>query len=95
MVHHVKDLSSEERRAVERLIGRPVAEDERVSIKSVRPSAIVDTELSPEEQRVALARLDRYFAKVDAQRKAVSAEEEEAILAEALRSVRNDSRPVH
>jgi hypothetical protein len=41
MLHHVKDLSPEQRRAVENLLGRPVAEDESVSIKGIRPSAII------------------------------------------------------
>ena len=34
MLHHVKDLSPEQRRAVENLLGRPVAEDESVSIRT-------------------------------------------------------------
>lgn len=40
MFHDVKDLSPEQKRAVESLLGRPVAEDESVSIK--RHSAIGD-----------------------------------------------------
>ena len=95
MLHHVKDLSREERRKVERLLGRPVAEDEAVSIKSVKPSAIVDAGLSPEQRQVALERLDAYFAKVDARRQPVSVDEEEAVITEALLSARRDREPVH
>jgi len=68
-LHNVKDLSPEQRRAVENLLGRSVEEDESVSIKSIRPLAIVPPRLSSEERTEALAKLRRYFAKVDAQRK--------------------------
>jgi hypothetical protein len=94
MLHHVKDLSPEHRRAVENLLGRPVAEDEAVSIKGIRPSAILPSRLSSEERREALERITRYFAKVDAQRKPVSEAEEEEIINEALRSTRPGYRPV-
>ncbi len=95
MLHPVKDLSPEDRRAIENLLGRPLDEDESVSIKSIRPSAIIPPSLTPEERKEAVKKLHQYFAKVDAQRKPVSAEEEEAIINEALRSVRRDYRPIH
>ena len=95
MLHNVKDLSPEQRRAVENLLGRPVEEDESVSIKGIRPSAIVSPRLSSEERTEAVAKLRRYFAKVDAQRKPVSEAEEEEIINEALRSTRPGYRPVH
>jgi hypothetical protein len=38
--------------------------------------------------------MDKYFAKIDAQRKPVSEEEEEEIINEALRSTRPGYRPV-
>jgi hypothetical protein len=88
MLHEVKDLSPEQRRAVENLLGRPVAEDESVSIKGIRPSAIIPSPLSSEERKEALAKLQRCFAKVDAQRKPVSEVEEEEVINEALRSAR-------
>jgi len=93
MLHDVKDLSPEQRRAVENLLGRPVADDESVSIKGIRPSAIIPSRLSSEERKEALAKLQRYFAKVDAQRKPVSDTEEEEIINEALRSTRPNYRP--
>ena len=95
MLHHVKDLSPEERRAVENLLGRPVAEDEFVSIKGLRPSAIIPPQLSPDERKEAIEKLRQYFAKVDAQRSPVSQAEEEEIINEALRSTRSDYRPIH
>jgi hypothetical protein len=94
MLHHVKDLTPEQKRAVEDLLGRPVAEDESVSIKSIRPSSIISPQLSPDERDAALEKLRRYFAKVDAQRKPISAAEEEEIINEALRSARPDYRPI-
>jgi hypothetical protein len=95
MLHHVKDLSPEQRQAVENLLGRPVAEDESVSIRGIRPSAIIPPRLSPDERKEALAKLRRYFTKVDEQRKPVSDAEEEEIINEALRSTRPNYRPIH
>ena len=94
MLHHVKDLSPEQRRAVENLLGRSLEEDASVSIKSIRPSAIISSRLSPEEYKEAIEKLRQYFARVDAQRKPVSDAEEEAIINEALRSVRSNYRPI-
>jgi hypothetical protein len=94
MVHHVKDLSPDQRHAVENLLGRSVADDESVSIKSVRPAAILPPQLSPEERAEALERLRGYFAKVDSQRGPVSDAEEDEIINEALRSTRPDYRPI-
>ena len=95
MVHHVKDLSPEQRRTVETLLGRPVTEDESVSIKGIRPSAIIPPRLSLEERQEAIEKLRGYFAKVDAQRSPISEAEEEEIINEALRSTRPGYRPVH
>jgi hypothetical protein len=88
MLHDVKDLSPAQRRAIENLLGRPVAEDESVSIKSIRPSAILPSRLSAEARKEALGRLRGYFAKVDARRTSVSEADEEEIINEALRSTR-------
>jgi hypothetical protein len=93
MLHHVKDLSPGHRRAVEDLLGRRVADDESVSIKSVRTAAILPPQLSPDERVEALEKLRQYFAKVDSQRRPVSEAEEEEIINEALRSTRPNYRP--
>src|SRR5665213_2114664 len=95
MLHDVKDLSPEQRRAVETLLGRTVAEDESVSIKGIRPSAIIPSRLSSEERREALGKLRGYFAKVDARRAPISESEEEEIIKKALRSTRLNYRPIH
>ena len=95
MLHQVKDLSPEQRRAVESLLGRPVAADESVIIKSIRSSATIPPRLSPREREDALEKLGQYFAKVDAQRKPISEAEEEGIINEALRSTRPNFRPIH
>ena len=95
MLHDVKDLSPEQRRTVENLLGRPVAEDESVSIKGIRPSEIISARLSTEERAAALQKLRGYFAKVDARREPVSPAEEEEIINEARRSTRPHSRPIH
>jgi len=93
MMHHVKDLSPEQRVAVESLLGRSVSEDEAVSIKALNPSAIVPSRLTEEERKAALEKLDLYFVRADAQRQPVSQEDEEAIVDEALRSTRPGYRP--
>jgi hypothetical protein len=95
MLHHVKDLSPDQKRAIENLLGHKVSEDESVSIKSIRPASIIPPQLSPEDRQEALEKLRRYFAKVDAQRRPVSESEEEEIINEALRSTRPAYRPVH
>lgn len=94
MLHRVKDLSPEQRLAVEALLGRAVSSDEAVSVRAVVPATVISSQLSQEERAEALRGLDRYFAKVDAGRKPVSEEEEEAIFIEAMRSVRPNYRPV-
>lgn len=88
MLHRVRDLSPEQKLAVESLLERSVSEDESVSIKALTSSAIVPNTLSDGQRKEALAKLNQYFARVDARRKPVSEEEEEGIINEALRSTR-------
>jgi len=90
MTHSVKNLSIEQRLAIESLLGRRISDDESVSVKAIPPSP----QLSAEERSAAIEKLNRYFAKVDANRQQVSDEEEDAIINEALRSARPDYRPV-
>src|SRR5580698_9959836 len=89
MIHRAKDLSPDQRAAIESLLGRRVLEDEAISIRALQPPA-----LSDERRREVLRGLEEYFAKVDAQRQPVSSEEEDAIIDEAIRSVRPNYRPV-
>lgn len=94
MLHHVKDLSPEQKVAVEALLGRAVSNEEAVSVRAVVPATIIPSQLSDQERIEALRRMDAYFAKVDSGRKPVSDAEEEAIITEAMRSVRPNYRPV-
>jgi hypothetical protein len=94
MLYHVKDLSPDQRLVVEALLGRPVSEEEAVSVRAVAPAAIVPSTLSVEERKRTLDALHGYFDRVDSRRKPVSEVEEEAIITEAIRSVRPNYRPV-
>jgi hypothetical protein len=93
MTHRVKDLSPEQKVAVESLLGQPLSEDDSVSIKALPSTAIIRAHLSEEQRNAALEKLNRYFARLDAQRQPVSREEEAEIIAEALRSTRPNYRP--
>ena len=62
MLYQVKDLSPEQRHAAEILLGHPVSEDEAVSLKSLGPSTIIPSKLSPEERVEALRALNERFA---------------------------------
>ena len=92
MLYQVKDLSPEQKRAAEILLGHPVSEYEAVSIKSLGPSTIIASKLSPEEHIEALRELNERFAKTP--RPDVTEAEEEAAVAEALRSKRPNYRPI-
>ena len=91
MLYQVKELSPEQKRAVELLLGHPVSEDEAVSIKSLGPTTIFPSKLSPEGRIEALRALEKRFA--IANRPDVSEEEEESAASEALRSSRPNYRP--
>jgi hypothetical protein len=92
MLYPVKNLSPEQRQAAEMLLGHAVSEDEAVSIKSLRPSMIVPSRLSPEERIEALRALNERFAKTASAD--VSEDEEEVAVNEALRSSRPNYRPI-
>jgi hypothetical protein len=94
MLHRVKDLSADQKLAVEALLGRAISNEEAVSVRAVVPASVIPSSLSSQERIEALRQIDAYFAKVDLRRKPVSEEEEEAIFIEAMRSVRPDYRPV-
>jgi hypothetical protein len=88
MIRNVKDLSPDQKMAVESLLGRPVSEQETVSVQAFEPPALSD------QRRLGIAEaLRQYFAEVDAKRQPVSAEEADDILNEAMRSSRPDYRP--
>jgi hypothetical protein len=83
MTRAAKDLSPDQKTAIESLLGRRVREDEEISIRTIRPPAL------PEQRRKELVEeLKKYFAEVDARRHPGSAEQADEILDEAMRSVR-------
>jgi hypothetical protein len=83
MVRNAKDLSPEQRTVIESLLGRRIKEDETVSVRAIEPHAA-----SEETRRKQAEQLKQYFAEVDARRNAGSPEDADAILNEAIRSVR-------
>ena len=88
MIRDVKNLSPDQKMAVEKLLGRSVSEQETVSVQAFEPPAISDQW----RQEIAEA-LRQYFAEVDAKRQPVSAEEAEDIMNEAMRNTRPNYRP--
>ncbi len=83
MIHKAKDLSPEQKLAIESLIGRQVLDDEAISVRAIAPPVLSD------QQKHELAEhLRKYFAEVDARRHPGSAEEAEDILTAAIRSSR-------
>ena len=92
MPYQVKDLSPEQKRAAEILLGHSVSEDQAVSIKNLGPTTLISSKLSPEERVEALRALEQRFANTN--RPEVSEEEEEAVVSEVLRSTRPNYRPV-
>ncbi len=89
MLHRVKDLSPKQKQAAEILLGFPVSEDEAVSIKRLNPSTVSASRLSPDARIAALRALEERLAGP-----AISEEEEEDAVHEALRSTRANYRPV-
>jgi hypothetical protein len=88
MICNAKDLSPDQKAAIETLLGRRVQEDEAVSVRTFEPVTI------SHHRKLEIANeLRRYFAEVDAARKPVSEEETEEIIIEAMRSVRPGYRP--
>jgi hypothetical protein len=83
MIHRAKDLSPDQKKLIESLVGRRVLEDETISVHAFETPAISD------ERRQKIAEeLRKYFAEVDANRQPVSPAEAEEIITEAIRSTR-------
>jgi hypothetical protein len=86
MTRKAKDLSPDQRAAIESLLGRQVQEDEEISVRATQA-------LSEQRRRELADQLRIYFAEVDARREPGSEEDVEDILAEAMRSSRTNYRP--
>lgn len=89
MILEAKNLSPDQKIVIENILGRPILEDESVSVRAFEPPS-----LSDERRAEILHGLDAYFAEVDAQRQSVSPAEADEILNEALRSTRPNYRPI-
>lgn len=88
MIRNAKDLSPDQKAAIESLIGRRILENESVSIRAFEPARV------SESRRHEIAdELRRLFAEADADRKPVSNEEAEEIITEAMRTTRPHYHP--
>jgi len=88
MIHRAKDLSPEQKVALESLLGRQVLEDESISVRAIQPAALSDS-----QKREMAERLKTYFAEIDSRCRPSSAAETEDAAAEAIRSTRPGYRP--
>ena len=89
MICNAKDLSPDQKAAIETLLGRRVREGEAVSVRTFEPATV------PHQRKLEIAdELRKYFAEVDVSRMPVSEEEAEDIITEAMRSVRPGYRPL-
>jgi hypothetical protein len=91
VVHSVKDMSANQRLAVESLLGRQLRDEEKVSIRPIP----VTKDAPPLSRRREISEAMRdYFACVDEQRKDVPDEEIDAAIDDALRQARPSYKPV-
>ena len=88
MIRSARDLSPDQKAAIESLLGRSVLEEEEISVRAILPPA-----LSDQRRKELVGELTRYFAEVDARRKPGSPGEAEEVLSEAIRSARPGYRP--
>jgi hypothetical protein len=88
-LHSARTLPSPVRSALEQLLGRPLSDDEAISVRAYQPHEAP----SQLQQRAIAGELRRYFAKIDEKTKDIPASEQEEILDEAIRSVRPGYRP--
>lgn len=89
MIHRAKDLSPEQKIALERLVGHSISDQEDISIRVLQPAASI----SAARRQEIVAGLNAFFAQVDAQRQPVATSETDDAIDEALRSSRPDYRP--
>ncbi|MBM3738286.1 MAG: hypothetical protein FJW39_21090 [Acidobacteria bacterium] len=84
MGYLAKDLSPEQRIAIESLLGRPISEQEAISVRAYDPNPPV----SDQRRREIIEGLKAHFAEVDAHRPASTADEAEEAFEEAMRQSR-------
>ena len=88
MIHHARDLTADQKRSIESLLGRPLSDNESVSIRALGAPPHV----SAERRRAILASMEAHFAAIDSRRQNVTPAEADDIINEALRSTRPDYR---
>jgi hypothetical protein len=91
MVRHVRDLSTDQRVAIESLLGRALGDRERVSI---RPVPVIRDAPPLSRRRAIAAMLRDYFAKIDAKQPHAAPEEVDAAIDESLSHVRPSYKPI-
>ena len=89
MTCYASDLTTDQRAALESLLGRRVNDGEAISLSTFEP-----TNLSTEQRLEIADELREYFVRVDKSRRAVSDEVAEETINEAMRSVRPGYRPL-
>ena len=91
MVHHVKDLSAEQRMAIESLLGRALLDEEALSIRPIP----VTKDAPPLSRRREIAKQMReHFAKLDQQTQDIPQDEMDGAIDEALTHVRPSYKPI-
>ena len=85
MVHQVKDLSADQRLAIESLVGRPLRDDESLTI---RPSHILKEAPTGEERERLFRQYQDHLDELARRVTNVSEDEIEAAIDEAVRRVR-------
>lgn len=83
MILQARDLSPAQRAAAELLLGRPLDENESISVQAFEPAPV-----SEQRRREVSAELRRLFADVDLHLRPTTADEAEEIFTEAMRSSR-------
>ena len=84
---NVKDIDAEQKRSLERLLGRPLADDEQIYVMAFKPGVIPDEAT----RRNALKRMQSTFEKVDEHVRAhgITPEEIDEAIDEAMEHIRH------
>lgn len=87
MAYLAKDLSPEQRAAIESLLGRTVSENEAITIRAYEPPV-----LAPERRDELIGGLKAYFADLDASRQPTAPDEADEVFEDAMRQTRPNYR---
>jgi hypothetical protein len=86
MVHHVKDISADQRQAIEGLLGRALHDDESLII---RPSHVLKEAPTGEERARLFRQYQNHLDQLAARVGDVAEDEIDAAIDEAVRNVRH------